>query len=186
MGFPDDLTQFSSSISGDGNVKMSNCVLDFNPNDSSPIPSAGYIPIFTGTSSRTFNWNDYKAELGTSRLGRVVIHTETARTTTDFVTGPIFLHDGLAVIADRQTEGQGRSGNVWLSPLGNFIWLRGVLESCMEKDYFHFSKRYSQLLESDCLRDKQLTEKYFNPCSNIFKHCWKLLWEINGFPSFIY
>ncbi len=121
MGFPDDLTRFRSNISGDGKVKMSNCVLDFKPNDTLPIPSADYIPIFTETSSRTFNWNGYKAELVTSRLGRVVIHTETARTTTDFFNGPTFLHDGLAVIADRQTEGHGRSGNVWLSPLGQCL-----------------------------------------------------------------
>jgi hypothetical protein len=122
MGFPDDLKRLRESVfksSPDGKLRQTKCVLDFSPNDSSQKPSENYIPIDTETSSSTFDWKTFSSELKTSKLGRVVIHTETARSTTDFLDGPNFMHDGLAVIADRQTQGRGRAGNVWLSPEGN-------------------------------------------------------------------
>ena len=83
-----------------------------------PAPSENYIPIFAQASAPTFDWEVYKSHLVTSKLGRVVLLTETARSTTDFLEGPTLLHDGIAVIADRQTQGKGRAGNIWLSPIG--------------------------------------------------------------------
>ena len=123
MGFSEDLKQFRDSvskISAEGRVCQDNCTLHIVKNDTdiSDPPSELYVPIVMAENSVTFNFEAYKAELSTSRLGRIVVHAETTRTTNDFVNGPNFLHDGIVVIADRQTQGRGRAGNVWLSPPG--------------------------------------------------------------------
>ena len=123
MGFPDDLTLMRENVlktSKDGKLRQMNCTLDFSPDDSSKNPSEEYIPIHTEETSATFDWKAFSSELTTSKLGRVVVHTETARSTTDFLSGPTFVQHGLAVVADRQTQGRGRGGNVWLSPEGNY------------------------------------------------------------------
>ena len=131
MGFPDDLLKMKENIyavSSYGKIRQSKTLLDFSPGENPPgenppVPSENYIPIFTQTSS-TFDWTVYQLHLFTSKLGRVVLHTETARSTMDYLDGPTLLHDGIAIIADRQTQGKGRAGNIWLSPVGMTKWLR--------------------------------------------------------------
>ena len=121
MGFPEDLRKMKENIfktSPEGKIQQFKTLLDFLPGENPPAPSENYIPIFAQASSPTFNWEVYKSHLVTSKLGRVVLLTETARSTTDFLDGPTLLHDGIAVIADRQTQGKGRAGNIWLSPIG--------------------------------------------------------------------
>jgi len=124
MGFTDDLDQFRASVlhnTSDGKFRQSNCSLHFVDTDADFLetPSETYIPIVKSGNSPTFNFESFSSDLRTSRLGRVVIHVETTRTTNDFFDGPNFLHDGIVVVADKQTQGRGRAGNIWLSPLGN-------------------------------------------------------------------
>lgn len=120
VGKSEDLADFKTrllAIAKDGKVKQTNCTLDFSPNDDSPSPSEKYIPIFECEPS-TFDWKKFSAELKTNSLGRVLIHTQIARTTFDFVDGIALMKHGFTVIADRQTGGKGRAGNTWLSPEG--------------------------------------------------------------------
>ena len=133
MGFADDLNLFRQSvhqISAEGKLRQDNCTLHFiaSGDDISEPPSESYVPIVEAATSLTFNFESFKADLLTSRLGRVVIHTETTRTTNDFVNGPNFLHDGVVIVADRQTQGRGRAGNVWQSPAGKHSVLRLSLD----------------------------------------------------------
>ena len=123
MGFSNDLNQFRETvhrISAEGKLRQDNCTLHFvsSAADISDPPSETYVPIVESEASPTFNFKAFKADLSTSTLGRVIIHTETTRTTNDFLNGPNFLHDGIVIIADRQTQGHGRAGNIWMSPPG--------------------------------------------------------------------
>ena len=57
--------------------------------------------------------------MATSRVGRLLLLAEVLPSTQTILHGDgCLIHDGLAVLANRQTAGQGRSGNSWLSPQG--------------------------------------------------------------------
>ena len=99
-------------------IKQTSISLDFKPL-SDYVSSPGYLPILDN-KPETFHSEEYLSYLTTEYLGRVVIHCNVITSTFDVLQGQ-FLSSGLAVIADVQTSGKGRSSNKWLSPKGEII-----------------------------------------------------------------
>ena len=97
-------------------IKQMKLQLDFNSFDGDNIQSPNYLPI-RNNPSESFNWDEYQSNLNTKDLGRNIIHCNVITSTFDLLQGK-FLKSGLAVIADQQTSGKGRSTNKWLSPKG--------------------------------------------------------------------
>ncbi|KAK6736420.1 hypothetical protein RB195_019229 [Necator americanus] len=68
-----------------------------------------------------FNFPLYFSHLRTRRLGHVILHIPVATTTMDVcesLCDAIPTCDGAVIVAARQTHGQGRGGNEFVSPLG--------------------------------------------------------------------
>ncbi|XP_060090262.1 biotin--protein ligase [Heteronotia binoei] len=85
---------------------------------SSLIPVVTKVETFT---SEYFILEIYKQNLQTRNLGRVVLFTEVTSTTMNLLDGLMFKvpqEIGLIAIAVQQTQGRGRGGNTWLSPVG--------------------------------------------------------------------
>ncbi|XP_037232389.1 biotin--protein ligase isoform X1 [Falco rusticolus] len=82
------------------------------------------MPVITDMgqfSSEHFNLKTYQQNLQTKKLGKILLFTEVTTTTMNLLDGLMFKlpeEMGLIAIAVRQTEGKGRGGNVWLSPVG--------------------------------------------------------------------
>ncbi|XP_063201747.1 biotin--protein ligase isoform X1 [Chroicocephalus ridibundus] len=82
------------------------------------------VPVITamgGFSSEHFSLKTYQENLQTKKLGKILLFTEVTTTTMDLLDGLMFElpeEMGLIAIAVRQTQGKGRGGNVWLSPVG--------------------------------------------------------------------
>ena len=74
--------------------------------------------LTTLTDESAFDTELYFDRLSTTRLGRICIYASTASSTFDLLPKKAPLIDGTVAIADRQTKGKGRGGNVWLSPMG--------------------------------------------------------------------
>lgn len=69
--------------------------------------------------SEHFCLQTYRQHLQTQRLGRTVLYADVTCSTMSLLTGLMPPQDaGLIAIATRQTQGKGRGGNAWLSPLG--------------------------------------------------------------------
>ncbi|XP_061857152.1 biotin--protein ligase isoform X2 [Colius striatus] len=86
------------------------------------IPSL--MPVITemgSFSSEHFSLKTYQQNLQTKKLGKILLFAEVTTTTMNLLDGLIFElpeEMGLIAVAVRQTQGKGRGGNVWLSPLG--------------------------------------------------------------------
>ncbi|XP_057266051.1 biotin--protein ligase isoform X1 [Pezoporus wallicus] len=82
------------------------------------------MPVITETgsfSSEHFSLKKYQQNLQTKKLGRILLFSEITTTTQNLLDGLMFElpeEMGLIAIAVRQTQGKGRGGNVWLSPVG--------------------------------------------------------------------
>ncbi|NXV44119.1 BPL1 ligase, partial [Uria aalge] len=82
------------------------------------------MPVITAMgsfSSEHFSLKTYQENLQTKKLGKILLFTEVTTTTMDLLDGLMFElpeEMGLIAIAVRQTQGKGRGGNVWLSPVG--------------------------------------------------------------------
>ncbi|XP_069727812.1 biotin--protein ligase isoform X1 [Phaenicophaeus curvirostris] len=82
------------------------------------------MPVITEMrdfSSKHFNLKTYQQNLQTKKLGKILLFTEVTTTTMNLLDGLMFElpeEMGLIAIAVRQTQGKGRGGNVWLSPIG--------------------------------------------------------------------
>ncbi|XP_074852365.1 biotin--protein ligase isoform X2 [Carettochelys insculpta] len=82
------------------------------------------IPVVTEVgafSSEHFSLQTYQHNLQTKKLGKVVLFAEVTSTTMNLLDGLMFdlpQEMDLIAIAVRQTQGKGRGGNVWLSPVG--------------------------------------------------------------------
>eukprot|EP00088_Acartia_fossae_P030779 TRINITY_DN31776_c0_g1_i1.p1 TRINITY_DN31776_c0_g1~~TRINITY_DN31776_c0_g1_i1.p1 ORF type:complete len:507 (+),score=78.12 TRINITY_DN31776_c0_g1_i1:46-1566(+) len=64
-----------------------------------------------------FNVENYLAKLETKTLGRNIISLPSVSSSMNVVSG-LPLVDGLVIVPDRQTAGEGRGGNRWISPEG--------------------------------------------------------------------
>ncbi|XP_041089099.1 biotin--protein ligase [Polyodon spathula] len=84
----------------------------------------GIIPLVTqpsGFSSEQLDLQTYSRSLRSRSLGQIVLFAEVTPTTMDLLDGLMLRlpqEMGLIAIAGRQTQGKGRGGNAWLSPLG--------------------------------------------------------------------
>jgi biotin--protein ligase len=109
-----------------------------------PVFAKKYSNIYN-IGSANFSYSSGSSELTTSRIGRVVLHTVSAGSTMDFVDGAAVLHDGLVVVADEQTQGRGRAGNVWLSPVGQpfagLIAMIAIFGIFKYNSDWHFSRK---------------------------------------------
>ncbi|NWS25583.1 BPL1 ligase, partial [Polioptila caerulea] len=82
------------------------------------------VPVITemeSFSSEHFSLQTYQQHLHTKKLGKILLFTEVTTTTMNLLDGLMFElpeEMGLIAVAVRQTQGKGRGGNVWLSPLG--------------------------------------------------------------------
>ncbi|XP_054021906.1 biotin--protein ligase isoform X1 [Dryobates pubescens] len=82
------------------------------------------MPVITemgSFSSEHFSLRTYQENLQTKKLGKILLFTEVTTTTMNLLDGLMFElpeEMGLIAIAVRQTQGKGRGGNVWLSPVG--------------------------------------------------------------------
>ncbi|XP_015273427.1 PREDICTED: biotin--protein ligase [Gekko japonicus] len=82
------------------------------------------IPVVTemeAFSSEHFSLEIYKQNLQARNLGKVVLFTEVTSTTMNLLDGLMFKvpqETGLIAVAVQQTQGKGRGGNTWLSPVG--------------------------------------------------------------------
>ncbi|XP_058715766.1 biotin--protein ligase [Poecile atricapillus] len=82
------------------------------------------VPVITemgSFSSEHFSLKNYQQHLQTKKLGKILLFTEVTTTTMNLLDGLMFdlpEEMGLIAVAVRQTQGKGRGGNVWLSPMG--------------------------------------------------------------------
>ncbi|XP_072471010.1 biotin--protein ligase [Notamacropus eugenii] len=101
------------------------------------------VPVVTATeefASEHFNLEIYQKNLQTKQLGKVVLFAEVTSSTMSLLDGLMFEVPpdlGLVAIAARQTQGKGRGGNVWLSPLGCSL---STLHICVPL-YSHLGQR---------------------------------------------
>nr|XP_031315237.1 biotin--protein ligase isoform X1 [Camelus dromedarius] len=112
-------------VDPEGVIKSSKLSLKFVSSYTSEIevtPSA--IPVVTDMeafSSENFDFEIYRQNLQTKKLGKTVLFAEVTPTTMSLLDGLMFempQEMGLIAIAARQTQGKGRGRNVWLSPKG--------------------------------------------------------------------
>ncbi|XP_029925053.1 biotin--protein ligase isoform X2 [Myripristis murdjan] len=72
-----------------------------------------------------FSMDTYSKNLKTSSLGHTLLYAEVTTTTMDLLEG-LTMHFpkdmGLIAVASRQSQGRGRGGNAWLSPLGSAMF----------------------------------------------------------------
>ncbi|XP_053242666.1 biotin--protein ligase [Podarcis raffonei] len=82
------------------------------------------MPVVTemeAFSSEHFSFERYRQNLHTKKLGKVVLFAEVTSTTMNLLDGLMYKvpqEIGLIAIAVQQTQGKGRGGNAWLSPVG--------------------------------------------------------------------
>ncbi|XP_075053337.1 biotin--protein ligase isoform X2 [Mixophyes fleayi] len=123
--YPEVRQWLESRTNKDGLIKsskMSLKVCESPQHDVDITPSLA--PLITGGDgflSDDFSLEQYRENLGTQKLGRIVLYADVTTTTFSLLDGLMF-HEpeemGLIAIATRQTQGKGRGGNVWLSPKG--------------------------------------------------------------------
>jgi len=92
-----------------------------------PLTTEMMLPVITGVEDDQailFDWTTYQEHLQTKVLGHVVFYTDVITSTqTVFDGNHSFVQNipedvGIVVVAGQQMKGQGRGGNVWLSPAG--------------------------------------------------------------------
>uniref|UniRef100_A0A8C8BGR4 Holocarboxylase synthetase n=1 Tax=Otus sunia TaxID=257818 RepID=A0A8C8BGR4_9STRI len=82
------------------------------------------MPVITemgSFSSQHFSLKTYQQNLQSKKLGKILLFAEVTTSTMNLLDGLMFElpeEMGLIAIAVRQTQGKGRGGNVWLSPIG--------------------------------------------------------------------
>nr|XP_011724405.2 biotin--protein ligase isoform X1 [Macaca nemestrina] len=112
-------------VDSEGEIKSSQLSLRFVSSYVSEVEiTPSCIPVVTNMeafSSENFNLEIYRQNLQTKQLGKVILFAEVTPTTMRLLDGLMFQTPqemGLIAIAARQTQGKGRGGNAWLSPVG--------------------------------------------------------------------
>lgn len=101
-----------------GNViQMKKLQVEFCEKPSSREPSENFLPVHIHEEPPNFNVEEYYRHLNTKKLGQVIIYSDVMSSSHNVLDGPSLLH-GFTVIPRQQTQGTGRSNNVWLSPPG--------------------------------------------------------------------
>lgn len=76
------------------------------------------LPLLMNACPMTFSTVRYFETLKTTSIGRLVIYCDVMTTSMKVTAGHPPLIHGITVVPTQQTQGKGRSGNAWLSPLG--------------------------------------------------------------------
>lgn len=102
-----------------GNVlKLSKLSVQFLQGTISDNENSGAVlPVFIDNLPTSFSQDEYFQNLQTKELGQIALFTEKITSCMDVICSPD-LPNGFVVVALEQTEGIGRSGNVWVSPRG--------------------------------------------------------------------
>ncbi|XP_019379937.1 PREDICTED: biotin--protein ligase [Gavialis gangeticus] len=113
------------NVDAEGLIKSSKMSLKFMPFYKPEMEiTPCRMPVITELgdfSSEHFSLETYRHNLQTKKLGKIVLFAEVTSTTMNLLDGLMFelpKEMGLIAIAVRQTQGKGRGGNVWLSPVG--------------------------------------------------------------------
>ncbi|XP_065924354.1 biotin--protein ligase isoform X2 [Magallana gigas] len=107
-----------------GFLKSTSVSLQFFPRLMSEVTvTPSVLPVVTDKMEnlKYFNIDEYWDNLTTTKLGNVVVYTDVVPSTMPLLDGLMYSEPksvGLIAIAGRQTQGQGRGGNSWLSPEG--------------------------------------------------------------------
>ncbi|CAM5079186.1 unnamed protein product [Eretmochelys imbricata] len=118
------LKWLGKKVDVEGLIKSSKMTLKFVSSYKPEIEiMPSLIPVVTvgGFSSEHFSLQTYQQNLQTKKLGKIVLFAEVTSTTMNLLDGLMFdlpQEMDLIAIAVRQTQGKGRGGNVWLSPVG--------------------------------------------------------------------
>jgi len=86
-----------------------------------------------GKKGINFDAASYWKHLHTNKLGRLLVYTEVITSTQEVLNRILCLlpqPHGFMIVAGRQTEGKGRSGNVWLSPIGCMMFSLCICIPC--------------------------------------------------------
>ncbi|XP_042875754.1 uncharacterized protein LOC122255619 isoform X2 [Penaeus japonicus] len=76
------------------------------------------LPLLMNACPMTFSTVRYFETLKTTAIGRLVIYCDVMTSSMKVIAGHPPLIHGITVVPTQQTQGKGRSGNTWLSPLG--------------------------------------------------------------------
>lgn len=98
-------------------IQMKKMQIEFCEKASSEEASESFLPIQIHEEPPDFNVEEYYRHLTTKKLGQVIIYSEVMSSSHNVLDGPSLQH-GLTVIPRQQTQGTGRSNNIWLSPPG--------------------------------------------------------------------
>ncbi|XP_056004941.1 biotin--protein ligase-like isoform X2 [Ostrea edulis] len=107
-----------------GFLKSASVTLQFLPRLVPDVKvTSTVLPVITDKMEefKFFNIDEYWENLTTARLGNLVLYADVVPSTMPLLDGLQFSEPktvGLIAIAGRQTQGQGRGGNSWLSPEG--------------------------------------------------------------------
>ncbi|XP_035171645.1 biotin--protein ligase isoform X1 [Oxyura jamaicensis] len=119
------LKWLEENVNAEGLIESSKVSLKFVSSCESKMettPSLMSVVTEMGNfSSEHFSLEMYQQNLQTKKLGKILLFTEVTTTTMNLLDGLMFKlpeEMGLIAIAVRQTQGKGRGGNVWLSPMG--------------------------------------------------------------------
>ncbi|XP_071286227.1 biotin--protein ligase isoform X1 [Agelaius tricolor] len=119
------LKWLEGSVDAEGLRASSKVSLKFVPSLESKVEvTPSLVPVITDMgsfSSEHFSLQTYQQHLHTKKLGKILLFTEVTTTTMNLLDGLMFEvpeEMGLIAVAVRQTQGKGRGGNVWLSPMG--------------------------------------------------------------------
>ncbi|XP_038622281.1 biotin--protein ligase isoform X1 [Tachyglossus aculeatus] len=112
-------------VDAQGTIPSHQVTLQFVPSYEPEVEvTPARIPVVMeteGFASEYFSLDTYRENLRTKTLGKVVLFTEVTTSTMSLLDGLLLetpAEMGLIAIAGRQTQGRGRGGNAWLSPVG--------------------------------------------------------------------
>ncbi|CAO1443290.1 unnamed protein product [Diamesa serratosioi] len=86
-------------------------------NVKAPMPEAHNFPILIHSCPDDFSTVDYFDTLNTDKVGRLLVYSQLLTSSMAMLKNVKYVH-GFAVIPRQQTDGSGRSNNMWLSPSG--------------------------------------------------------------------
>ncbi|XP_058655962.1 biotin--protein ligase [Ammospiza caudacuta] len=119
------LKWLEGNVDAEGLRASSKVSLKFVPSREAKVEVApSLVPVITemgSFSSEHFSLHAYQQHLHTKKLGKILLFTEVTTSTMNLLDGLMFdlpEEMGLIAVAVRQTQGKGRGGNVWLSPMG--------------------------------------------------------------------
>ncbi|XP_053994317.1 biotin--protein ligase isoform X3 [Hylaeus volcanicus] len=112
------LERLKDVMESNDTLKLGKLEMQFCRSSTTARPaSATFLPIMLHQCPENFSTVEYFENLTSKELGRLVIYADTITSSMDVVDKYLYQH-GLAVITRQQTQGRGRSKNLWLSPKG--------------------------------------------------------------------